>query len=135
MRLGDLLIRAKRVTEADAARALERSNVHGGRLGDNLVALGAIDQAMLDSYFYRIPGEPQNIAATGLDETDLVGLLMKLIYSARLESVRQFMEAIKLPYHIVAELVRLAVDRAFLQTLGTRHSDNPIDLSYALTEQ
>ena len=60
---------------------------------------------------------------------------MKLIYSARLQSVRQYMDAIKLPYHIVSELVRMAVDRQLLHTLGTRHSDNPIDLSYALTEE
>ena len=135
MRLGDLLIRAKRVTEDDVARALARINEHGGRLGDNLVALGAIDQKTLDAYLHRIPAEPADMAATGIDEADLMGLLMKLIYSARLQSVRQYMDAIKLPYHIVSELVRMAVDRQLLHTLGTRHSDNPIDLSYALTEE
>ena len=135
MRLGDLLIRAKRVTEDDIARALARINEHGGRLGDNLVALGAIDQKTLDSYLRRSPAEPASMAATGIDEADLVGLLMKLIYSARLQSVRQYMEAIKLPYHIVSELVRMAIDRHWLRTLGTGLSDNPIDLSYALTEE
>ena len=135
MRLGDLLVRAKRVTEDDVARALARVNEHGGRLGDNLVALGAIDQKTLDGYLHRIPAEPADMAATGIDEADLVGLLMKLIYSARLQSVRQYMDAIKLPYHIVSELVRMAVDRQLIHTLGTRDSDNPIDLSYALTEE
>jgi hypothetical protein len=135
MRLGDLLIRAKRVTEDDVNRALARINEHGGRLGDNLVALGAIDQKILESYLHRIPGEPADISATGVDENDLIGLLMKLIYSARLQSVRQYIDAIKLPYHIVSELVRMAVDRQLLHTLGTRHADNPIDLSYGLTEE
>ena len=135
MRLGDLLIRAKRVTEEDVARALARRNEHGGRLGDNLLAIGAIDQPTLDSYLRRIPVEPADIPATGIDEADLIGLLMKLIYSARLQSVRQYVEAIKLPYHIVSELVRMAVDRQFLLTLGSRLTDNPIDLSYGLTEE
>lgn len=135
MRLGDLLIRAKRVTEDDVAKALARRNEHGGRVGDNLVAIGAIDQATLDSYLHRIPSEPEDIGATGIEDTELIGLLMKLIYSARLQSVRQFMDAIKLPYHIVSELVRMAVDRQFLHTLGSRLTDNPIDLSYALTEE
>src|SRR5215472_16174779 len=135
MRLGDLLIRANRVTEGDVNRALARINEHGGRLGDNLVAIGAIDEKTLDSYLHRIPGEPADIVATGIDPTDLMSLLMKLIYSTRLQSVRQFMEAIRLPYHIVRELVQMAVDRQLLQTLGTRHSDSPIDLSYALTEE
>ena len=135
MRLGDLLIRAKRVTEEDVSNALKRINEHGGRLGDNLVALGAIDQKTLDSYLHRIPAEPADIAATGVEESDLIGLLMKIVYSDRLQSVRQFIDAIKLPYHIVSELVRMAVDRQLLHSLGSRNTDNPIDLSYALTEE
>jgi len=135
MRLGDLLIRAKRVTEDDITRALARINEQGGRLGDNLVAIGAIDEKTLDSYLHRIPREPAHTAATGLDEADLIALLMRIIYSARLQSVRQFIDAIKLPYHIVSELVRKAVDRHLLHTLGMRHSESPIDMSYALTEE
>lgn len=135
MRLGDLLIRAKRVSEDDVARALARINENGGRLGDNLVALGVIDQRTLETYLRRIPPEPTDIRATGIEDTELVGLLMKLIYSLRLQSVRQFMDEIKLPYHIVAELVRMAVDRHFMHTLGTGETDNPIDLRYALTDE
>jgi DNA polymerase III delta prime subunit len=135
MRLGDLLIRAGRVTEADVARALARVREHGGRLGDSLVAIGAIDQETLESYLHRIPSEPADIAATGIDETELISLLMKLIYAGRLESVRQYIDAIKLPYHIVSELVHMAVDRQLLHTLGTRYSESVIDMSYAMTEE
>ncbi len=79
MRLGDLLIRAKRVTESDVAQALERGRQRGGRLGDNLVAIGAIDRRTLESLLHCIPAEPATIAATGIDEKDLTGLLVKLI--------------------------------------------------------
>src|ERR1700722_19223489 len=103
MRLGDLLVRARRVTEADIAQALRRQSEYGGRLGDNLVAIGAIDQPTLESFLHRIPAEPVDIAATGIDETDLISLLMKLIYTGRLDSVPQYIEAIKLPYHIVVK--------------------------------
>ena len=44
MRLGDLLIQAHLVSEGDVAAALERQAGVGGRLGDNLVTLGAIEQ-------------------------------------------------------------------------------------------
>jgi len=77
MRLGDLLIRAKRVTEEDVQRALKLGREEGGRLGDNLVAIGAIDAQALQNFLRRIPAEPQNIAATKIDETELIGLLMK----------------------------------------------------------
>jgi len=107
---------------------------HGGRLGDNLVANGAITQEKLNAFLHRIPTEPADIRATGVDEVDLMALLLKLIYRDRLETTRQFIDAIKLPYHIVLDLIRMAVDRQLLQTLGSRYSDNPIDLSYSFTE-
>jgi len=135
MRIGDLLIRANLVTREQVAEALRRQACNGGRLGANLVAMGAIDQRVLEAFLKRIPGEPASIAATGIDPIDLLSLLMKLVYTGRLETCRQMGDAIKLPYHLVAELVQMAVDRQLLRTLGVRNSDNPIDMGYALTEE
>jgi len=135
MRLGDLLIRANLVREEDVSEALRRQAGNGGRLGDNLVAMGAIAQQALDGFLKRIPAEPVDLAATGIDEIDLLSLLMRLIYTGRLESCRQFIDAIRLPYHIVAELVVMAVDRKLLRTLGMRAADNPIDMGYTLTDE
>ncbi len=135
MRLGDLLVAARLVTEEDIAKALVRMKEHSGRLGDNLIAIGAITQDRFNAFLHRIPTEPADIRATGIDEVDLMGLLLKLIYRDRLESTRQFVDAIKLPYHIVHDLIRMAVERQLLQTLGSRYSDNPIDLSYTFTEE
>ena len=135
MRLGDLLTQANLVTAENVAEAQRRQADSGGRLGDNLVAIGAIDQRMLDSFLKRIPSEPEDLAATGIDELDLLSLLMRLAYTGRLDTCRQFVDAIKLPYPIVAELVRMAVDRQLMRTLGAHNSDSPIDMSYALTEE
>jgi hypothetical protein len=123
------------VTQEDVTRALERLAERGGRLGDNLVALGAITQEKLNGFLHRIPTEPSDIRSTGVDEVDLMALLLKLIYRDRLETTRQFIDAIKLPYHIVHDLIRMAVERNLLQTLGSRYTDNPIDLSYTFTEE
>ncbi len=117
------------------ANALDRLAERGGRLGDNLVALGAISQERLNHFLHRIPTEPTDIKSTGIDEVDLMALLLKLIYRDRLETTRQFMDAIKLPYHIVHDIIRMAVERNLLQTLGSRYTDNPIDLSYTFTEE
>lgn len=135
MRLGDLLVRVKLVTEDDVAKALERQAMNGGRLGENLVAIGAIQQTTLDNFIHRIPHEPRNLVATGLEEADLLGLLMKLIYTGRLETSRQFVEAIKLPYLIVMDIIQMAIDRKLLHTLGTRDSDSLVDMRYAMTEE
>ena len=78
MRLGDLLIRAKLITEEDVAKALERMAAHGGRLGDNLVAIGALDrQACWMVSSIAFPPSRPDIAATGIDENDLMALLLK----------------------------------------------------------
>jgi hypothetical protein len=135
MRLGDLLIQAGLVGKKDVAAALERQAGNGGRLGDNLVALGAIDQRTLEAFLKRIPAEPADLLATGIEEVELLSLLMKLIYVGRLGTIRDFIDAIKLPYHIVADLVGMAVDRQLLRALGMRASDSPIDMGYAFTEE
>lgn len=130
-----MLILAGVVTPEDVTRALARLAERGGRLGDNLVAIGALTQERLNHFLHRIPTEPTDIKSTGIDEVDLMALLLKLIYRDRLETTRQFIDAIKLPYHIVHDLIRMAVERNLLQTLGSRYTDNPIDLSYTFTEE
>jgi hypothetical protein len=134
MRLGDLLLQAKMITPADIAKALEIQADKGGRLGDLLVSTGAISQKTLHSFIHRMPREPQDLEAVGIDAISLLSLLLRIIYVDHLESVRQFVEAIKLPYNIVLELVQMAVDRKLVQNLGTRESENMADMKYMFTD-
>jgi len=135
MRLGDLLVRARLVSAEQVAAALTIQNERGGRLGDHLVAMRAITQRDLDAFLTRMPVEPKTVAATGIDINDLLGLLMKVIEKGRLESVRQYSDAIKLPAQIVLEVVRLAVDRKLLFSLGRRATDSSTEMNYAVTEE
>lgn len=135
MRLGDLLIRAKLVDAAQVEHALRLQMERGGRIGDHLVKLGALTQEALDSFLHRVPAEPSTIAATNVDENELLALLLKLIYSGQLESVRQFVAAIRLSPVIVLELVRMAVDRKLIFVRGLRNSSSPMDMHYSFTEE
>ncbi|MGC1297217.1 MAG: hypothetical protein WA869_19480 [Alloacidobacterium sp.] len=135
IRLGDLLIGSNLVTAERVAEALNHQSQHGGRLGDLLVASGGLRKESLDAFLHRMPPEPQNMAATKIHESDLLTLLIKLIYTGRLETVRQFVDATKLPYHIVLEMIPMAIDRQLLRALGMRDADNPTDMSYTLTEE
>ncbi len=135
MRLGDLLVRAKLVFEEQMTAALVQQAEQGGRLGDILIATGVLTQTQLDKFLYRTPTEPEALAAINIDKNDLIALLMKLIHVNRLESGRQFEQALKLPYHIVLELVRAAIERKLLYSRGVRGFDNTGDLSYSLTEE
>ena len=134
MRLGDLLVQAKQVTLEQVTEALDLQAQLGGRLGDRLVAAGSISQEVLDAFIHRMPAEPADLAAVNIDSTELLGLMMKLIYVEHLESIRNFGNAIKLPYNIVLALVQMAIDRQLLQAMGSRDPANPRDVSYALTD-
>lgn len=135
MPLGDLLVRAKLVRPEQVAQALELQNEQGGRLGDHLVAMNAISQTNLDTFLHRMPNSPKSVADTNVDINDLLVLLMKLIDKSRLESVRQFVDAIKLPTQVVLEIVRLAVDRKLLYSLGRRTTDTTTEMTYGVTEE
>jgi hypothetical protein len=134
LQLGDLLVQAKLVTVEDIANALERQLTQGGRLGENLVAMGAITEPALDAFLHHVPTDPANITATGIDSVDLMSLVLKLMCSARLQTVRQITEGIKLPLRMVTELVQMAVDRKLLQSLGVRGADSFGGTSYAFTD-
>ena len=130
-----MLIRGKLVTAEDIGRALEHQSQHGGRLGDGLVAIGAITHERLDSFIHRLPREPHDIDSTGIDGLDLMGLLLKLMYVNSLETLRQLQEAIKLPYTIVLDLVKMSTDRKLLITLGTGGQEGLADMRYMFTEE
>jgi len=133
LELGHLLVRAKLITVEQMNDALVRQAALGGRFGDHLVALEHISQQSLDAFIHKTPVEPSTIEATGIDESELLSLLMKLIYTWRLESNRDFAEAIKLPANIVVKLVRIATERKLLYAKGVR-PDNMAAMNYALTD-
>ncbi len=131
MRLGELLISARLITAADLDRAIARQQEFGGRLGDQLVAAGAISATRLEAFLNEIPVEPESIAGTGIGATELMTLLIKLIHSARLATQLQFMAAIKLPPQIVEALVQTAIARKLLVATGAAG----LAMQYELSEQ
>ncbi len=134
MPLGDLLVAAKFVTRENVDAAIKQQSVRGGKLGDILVELGAIDQAARDAFFQRLPPEPVTLKDTGIAEVDLIDLLMKLIYVGRFETLSQFVEAIKLPHGLVVELVGKTVERHLLQAAGSQGQLGFVDMRYYLTD-
>jgi hypothetical protein len=131
MRLGDLLLAAKIATEAQIAKAVERQAQYGGRLGDNLVEIGAVAPEVLDRFLKQVPAEPADLAATGINPTELLSLLLKLIYVRRLETTVQFVDAIRLPSNLVEQIIQMAVERNLLAAMGAQG----LSMRYVLSEQ
>lgn len=129
-----MLIRAGMVTEEQVASAAASQTRSGGRLGDHLAAMGAISPEALEAFLHRTPKEPATLAETGIDPTELLALFLKLIHVERLITVAQFEQAIKLPPHLVMDLVRIAVERHLLHSTGSGDQQFG-NIRYALSEE
>jgi len=119
MKISDLLLAAKLVTAEQIAEARRRQLTGGGRLGQNLVGIGAIDQTRLDDFITRIPAEPLTIVEAGIDDKAMLDLLLKIIFVGPADTVADLSHAIKLPPKIVDALLTQGVRSQLLTTLGS----------------
>lgn len=77
--LGEKMVEEKVVTRQQLREALGRQRLHGGRLGQNLVALGYLSSDQLGTFFQRMPPVPETLAATGLPLDFIADLAIKHI--------------------------------------------------------
>ncbi len=133
MRLGELLVAEKIVEPGDIELALRRQLTAGGTLGDNLIALGKLTEAQLETVFRRRPLAPTTIAETGLDPVFLMSLVLKCLYIYGYETAGQIAAEIKLRVGIVQEVLDIARQRGFVEHLLQVHDTAPVDLRYSLS--
>jgi hypothetical protein len=114
MQIGQLLVAAGLVSAREVQDALRRQTDQGGLLGDNLVAIGAIQAAELERFLNRMPPAPTTVADTGLSEAELLNLMLKLIHIQSLDRASTLAEAMCLPQVVLQELIRMAVARSLL---------------------
>ena len=135
MFIGDILLAQGLVTRADIAAALERQKLQGGRLGDNLVALGKLKASDLEAVIHGAPPAPQNIADTGIGLLELLNLMMKAMYSASAETPSKIAGVLKLTHRTTQALIEQAQERKLLSVLGSTAMHSLSELRFALTEK
>ena len=135
MFIGDILIAHGLVTPADITAALEHQRVHGGRLGDNLVALGRLKAPDLESVMHGAPAEPRSIAETGISAMDLMNLALKAMYTSNAETPSMVADVLKLPARVVQSIIEQAQERKLLDVLGAASIRAMSELRYTLTER
>ena len=132
MRIGGLLRAQGLVTAQDVERAVARQAKRGGRLGENLVAIGAIAQEDLERVFRQAPIAPRSVADAGIASTNLLRLMAKSMAVDGFETPAQLMERLKLPYSVIQGLIQFAMDKQLLETLPA-HGIRQSDFRYGLT--
>ncbi|HEX8960268.1 MAG TPA: ATPase [Geobacteraceae bacterium] len=122
------------ITESELEAALERQRREGGRLGQNLVALGYIKEKDLDNFFKKHPTPPQSVDETGLSLSFVADLVMKHVLFMGEFRIADVVDRVKLPVPVIdAVLETLKRDRFVEVKGGTGYAT--VTYTFKATEQ
>lgn len=114
-RLGQKMLNSHTVSREQVREALRRQRLHGGRLGQNLLALGFITEDQLETFLNRTPPEPQTVTDTGLDLEFLVDLALKHALTMGSFRLGDLAARLGLPTVIIDEIVDLLRKRKLIE--------------------
>jgi hypothetical protein len=132
MAIGELLQAKGIITEEQLATVLTQQKTAGGRLSDNLVALGFITRDNLDAILQEPPPVPKTLEGTGLDSNFLLNCLLRTMYVSALQTVPEISGQMMLHRVLVEELLTLAKKDALVEIRGASEKNYNI-MRYALT--
>jgi len=132
MAIGELLLTKGIISEEQLKAVLQQQKIAGGRLGDNLVALGFLSRGDLEAILQEPPPVAKNVTDTGLDGNFLLNSLLRTMYISALQTIPELSEQIKLTRWVVEELLTFAKKEALVEIRGPSEKNYNI-MRYALT--
>jgi hypothetical protein len=132
MAIGELLLAKGIINEAQLNKVLHQQKIAGGRIGDNLVALGYLSREELEAILQEPPPVPKSMDETGLETNFLLNCLLRTMYISALQTIPELSEQIKLTRAVIEELLTFAKKEALVEIRGPSEK-NPNIMRYALT--
>ena len=132
MAIGELLLTKNVIDEAQLKKVLQQQKIAGGRLSDNLVALGYITRDDLDAILQEPPPLAKTVAETGLEANFLLNCLLRTMYISALQTIPELAEQIKLSRGVIEQLLTFAKREALAEIRGPSEQNVNI-MRYALT--
>ena len=132
MAIGELLLEKGIITKEQLSKVLHQQKIAGGRLGDNLVALGYLSRGDLEAILQEPPRVPKTVQETGLDENFLLNSLLRTMLISVLQTIPEISEQIKLTRGVVEELLNFAKKESLVEIRGPAAKNQNI-LRYTLT--
>jgi energy-coupling factor transporter ATP-binding protein EcfA2 len=117
-KLGRMFIAEGIITENQVNQALERQKHQGGRLGENLIALGFITEKDVESVFSSKPIPPKTVEETGLDLEFIAELVLKHSLFMGEFKMSELAERIKLPLAVISDSLDLLRRDRYLEVKG-----------------
>lgn len=135
MRMGEMLVSTGLIGPQDLELALRRQQVKGGRLHDNLIAMGLLSEEQLRAVVDSPPVAPAALNETGVVERNLLGLMLKFMLLESCETVVGLADRMKLPSRIISQLLDDATQQRFVQSMGAASSGMALSIRYTLSDQ
>ena len=132
MAVGELLLSKGIINQEQLELVLHQQKIAGGRLGDNLVALGYLTRGELEAILQEPPPVAKTIEATGLDANFLLNSLLRTMIVSALQTIPDLSEELKLTRAVVEELLNAAKKEALVEVRGPSEKNYNI-MRYALT--
>jgi hypothetical protein len=132
MALGELLREKGIITQEQLDRVLHQQKIAGGRLGDNLVALGYLTREDLEAVISEPPRVPKTVDETGLEANFLLNCLLRTMYISALQTIPELSEQVMLTRGVIDELLNFAKKEALVEIRGPSEKNYNI-MRYALT--
>jgi hypothetical protein len=134
MRLSDILLMRGLVRGPDLEIAFDRQRKQGGRLADNLVALGLMSTEQLYAVIEETPVMPRTVAETGISRGLLLGLLLKFMRVQACETLIDLSDRMHLSHAVVQEIIDEAVAQKLVHVLGSISTGIVRYIRYALSD-
>ena len=132
MAIGELLLAKNFINEEQLKKVLHQQKIAGGRIGDNLIALGYITREKLETILQEPPSVAKTIEETGLDTNFLLNSILRIMYISALQTIPEIAEQIKLTRGVVESLLDFAKKEALVEIRGPSEKSQNI-MRYALT--
>ena len=132
--LGSQFLENRHITEAQLAQALERQRLEGGRLGENLVALGFATPDEIEAFFKKTPQLPRSIEDSGLSMAFLRDLILKHAVHMVEFTIPELSSRVKIPPTLVDSAVE-ALRAEKMAEAKSAGSLTKLTYRFALTER
>jgi hypothetical protein len=132
MAIGELLLEKTVINEEQLKKVLHQQKIAGGRISDNLIALGYITRERLEAILQEPPPVPKTIDETGLEGNFLLNSILRIMYVSALQTIPELSEQIKLTRRVVETLLDFAKKEALVEIRGPSEKSQNI-MRYALT--
>ena len=133
MQIAQVLVAHGLVSSADVSTAVEHQRRNGGKLDQNLIELGLIDQRAMETVMAKVPITPRTIGDTGIAMSQLLRLLLKTVLVEGAELPSQMARSLKLTSNIIVAILQDAVDKQLVENLGPSNIATTAEERFALT--